>query len=1125
MTDPRPVDFDQRQAAIDPRCSFIVQAPAGSGKTGLLTQRFLKLLTTVENPEEIIAITFTRKAAAEMRQRVLSALINANGNAPEQDFEKQTWRLARAAIRHAESRDWKLLDNPQRLRIRTIDSLCQYIGRQLPLASGFGEVPDVTENARSLYLEAAESVFAELESESGLASALRELLPVLDNNPGSLRELIADMLDRRDQWLRHIFVRDDRETRKEIERALKAVVERALDDLIAIIPQYAADQIPRLARFAADNLDPGHALAACRNMDALPGSNASDLRAWQSLASLLLTTSGDWRKSRGVNVRIGFPATHGGIEQEMKSEITSLLDNLQDQELFRCKLSALDSLPQPFYSDREWKLLQALFVILQHAVSHLKWVFSQHGVVDFCETALAADTALKDQHGPTELAMKLDYRIRHLLVDEFQDTSQNQYNLIRNLTEAWEPGDGRSLFLVGDPMQSIYGFREAEVGLFLDAWKGFLGSVPLKRLRLSVNFRSDKGIIDWVNEQFPTILPEHSDPAKAAVSYAPSEAFHPAQEAHAVRIHPFICRDDEAEANQILQIIRETRKADPNGTTAILVRSKSHLAAIVEKLREEKMRFQAVEIGELQNRPVVMDLVSLTNALLHRGDRVSWLAVLHSPLCGLSLEDMHTLVGSDHDATVFGLMCDDARTARMSSDGRKRVADTGAVFRHALAEQGRRSLRDWVEGVWFALGGPLALNDEASCNDVEVYFQLLNAIEESGREPGPEVITEEVEKLFSQPDPLADESLQLMTMHKAKGLEFDTVILPGLGKSPRGDRQKLLYWLETAGTDAVPDIFFGPVKSRNDKEESSTSQFIRKFESQIQSLESGRLLYVAATRARKRLHLFGHAEFQKNAQQVWPRSASLLAQMWPALGRIWTDKYELSEPEQEFSETDTVAIPRAPQAIIPSGWKCPDPPADAQSARPQNSDAGHTIEFAWAGDTARAIGIVVHRFFQYLVESRTECLGEVDDFESTTRKLLSQEGVLKPDIDAAMSRVRSALENSLEDETGRWILSADHDDSKCELAITAVLEGEVRHLVIDRTFVDEGVRWIIDYKTGTHSGGNIEGFLDEEEKRYGPQLERYAQAFRKLEDRPVKTALYYPLIKDGWRVLGSETPL
>jgi ATP-dependent exoDNAse (exonuclease V) beta subunit len=114
--------------------------------------------------------------------------------------------------------------------------------------------------------------------------------------------------------------------------------------------------------------------------------------------------------------------------------------------------------------------------------------------------------------------------------------------------------------------------------------------------------------------------------------------------------------------------------------------------------------------------------------------------------------------------------------------------------------------------------------------------------------------------------------------------------------------------------------------------------------------------------------------------------------------------------------------------------------------------------------------------------------------------------------------VRTAVEGALHDERGRWILSPRHEGARSELPITAVVDGRLRHMVIDRTFIDgDGTRWIIDYKTGTHEGGNVAGFLDQEQERYRGQLEAYAQAFRLLEQRPVRTALYYPLVWNGWR--------
>src|SRR4029079_5189052 len=122
---------------------------------------------------------------------------------------------------------------------------------------------------------------------------------------------------------------------------------------------------------------------------------------------------------------------------------------------------------------------------------------------------------------PTDLALALDYRIRHLLVDEFQDTSISQYELAARRPQGGEPGAGRTVFAVGDPMQSIYLFREAEVGLFLEARRSGIGSVELEALELSANFRSQAGIVEWVNETFSGVMPPREDAIAGAVAYRP----------------------------------------------------------------------------------------------------------------------------------------------------------------------------------------------------------------------------------------------------------------------------------------------------------------------------------------------------------------------------------------------------------------------------------------------------------------------------------------------------------------------------------------------------------------------------------------------------------------------------
>ncbi|MGA9032056.1 MAG: UvrD-helicase domain-containing protein, partial [Sulfuricaulis sp.] len=151
MSNDKPIaDAAARARALTPDQSFIVQAPAGSGKTELLTQRYLRLLSCVDHPEEIVAITFTRKAANEMRNRVLEALEKAKGPRPEMPNEATTWELAKAALARDETEGWNVIASPERLRVSTIDSFCAALTRQMPMLSHLGAPPAVVEDAEVL---------------------------------------------------------------------------------------------------------------------------------------------------------------------------------------------------------------------------------------------------------------------------------------------------------------------------------------------------------------------------------------------------------------------------------------------------------------------------------------------------------------------------------------------------------------------------------------------------------------------------------------------------------------------------------------------------------------------------------------------------------------------------------------------------------------------------------------------------------------------------------------------------------------------------------------------------------------------------------------------------------------
>ena len=529
-------DAKARELALTPHQSFIVQAPAGSGKTGLLVQRILRLLSFVDRPESIVAVTFTIKAAAEMRERVVNALLEAEEAqvSIRDEFHERTMELARQALTQDRLHEWSLTADPSRLHIQTIDSLCANLVRQMPLVSESGGIGGVTEDADDLYRQAARQALQSLAGASDeKSSALFQRLALhFDNNVGGLERQIAAMLAKRDQW-------------------------------------HAVDS------------------------------------------------------------------------------------NITDQ-------TVLD-----------------FVAIVERAEGELHDVFRHRSTVDFPEITRAAITALGAPEAPSDLLYALDYRVEHLLIDEFQDTSRAQYDLIKSLTGQWSDQDGRTLFLVGDPQQSIYGFRAAEVALFQRCWeREQLGAVRLHPIWLQTNFRSTPQIVRWVSTELASALSE-TNQATGAVALQPTQAAR-------VTVGPkpilFPLLDDKSgvqEAEQVVSLLQQQRSSND---VAILVRSRSHVLVILKWLRKAGLRYQAVEIDLLGEQQHILDLLSLTRALTHLADRAAWLACLRAPWCGLSLADLAAVAEGNRDRIIFDLISDADVISRLSTNGRVRAVAIRSVF-------------------------------------------------------------------------------------------------------------------------------------------------------------------------------------------------------------------------------------------------------------------------------------------------------------------------------------------------------------------------------------------------------------------------------------------------------------
>ena len=513
-------DAAARERALDIGHSFLVQAPAGSGKTGLLIQRYLALLAHVDRPERIVAMTFTRKAATEMRERVLEALRDARDETAvdaNRPHDVAMRRLALAALAQDQRCDWQLIAQPSRLRMLTIDALAASLSRQAPVTTGLGALPDFVDDASRLYTQA---VRAALAAAGPNDPAWRCFLARVDNDADRAVGLLASLLARRDQWLRLPFGAGSADLRGQLEQALRVEIESALERTRALFPASLAIRLAESERHAAAYFAQTVGMEAAANeltllagQGGVPDPNADALSAWRAVTDFLMTKDEKepaFRKT--INALNGFPAKGkepGCIERvAAKQAMMELLDAARDIPGLAEALHATRTLPPPTYGDAAWKFVDATLALLPQIASHLLTVFAAEGAADFSEATLRALTALGAADDPGELLLAVDYRLAHLLVDEFQDTSWTHRELIARLTSGWEPGDGRTLFAVGDPMQSIYRFREAEVGIFLDAQaKSCVAGIPVACLDLARNFRSQEPIVDWVNAVFTQVLP------------------------------------------------------------------------------------------------------------------------------------------------------------------------------------------------------------------------------------------------------------------------------------------------------------------------------------------------------------------------------------------------------------------------------------------------------------------------------------------------------------------------------------------------------------------------------------------------------------------------------------------
>ncbi len=1193
-------DARQREDALDVHRSWVVEAPAGSGKTGLLIQRYLKLLAddSVHEPEQVLAITFTRKATAELRERVLDQLqaaATSGSDAADDAFGRDTRMLARAVLERDRLLNWSLLEQPQRLSIRTIDSVCSEIAGALPMLSGGRGNSTPVDNVDRLYEEAARRTFLHLGgTDKALDAALVTVLLHRDGDLANCEQLLVGMLKHREQWGELVPMDQrslddtwlDAHVLPKIERALDQVICTALTQFTKTMPAELLDELTLLASEMA-HLDgyrgKASPIALCAGRRRSPAKTAEDLEYWQALTRLLIAPSSDsWRK--GFNNNQVFFNT-GKAERDRLERFVAQLQGREDVRQAAC---AVQSLPPARYPAEQWNVAKALFRVLKRALIELQLVFAERGECDYTEVALAARTALGSEDGPVDLESALGVHLQHLLVDEMQDTSSSQHELLHRLTEGWD-GQSQTVFLVGDPKQSIYLFRQARVERFLRLMRsGQLGDLPLETLRLSANFRSQAALVDDFNVDFSRIFPGSENavhpeevPYTAVSAMKPASNLAAAREWHCTVLakdsvtqenHRNKARQRAKDAIEICKIVNSWRNRPlPPGrsepwTIAVLVRSRLHLEQIVGAFNDtrsgDSIPYRAVDIEPLKDRDEVRDLFALTRALLHPADRTAWLSVLRAPWCGFTLADLHLLTGADNSAfaeqSMPRLLAE--RGDLLSEQACARLERIWTVMQAGAKLAERQSTAEVVERTWRSLGG------DAYCRKTELtnarrYLELLDGMEQEAGTIDVTTLKDRLDVLFAAPQTEAG-AVDLLTIHKAKGLEWDVVIVPSLERRVGQVQGRLLNWLERDSADEeAAHVLLAPIVSKGEASNSDLLvQWIRDVHTAREAAECKRLLYVASTRAKEELHLFA-SPMASSGGTIKPESGSLLEAAWPAVSArfeavatasaVSADAEILPVGDAEAMSGLRIAasvgsfrprsrIERLPDAFDPairflnpkrlSYGAGEDGALTPQFSRPEGSFA------------ARAFGNTVHAFLEQVAlrlaagEQPGPLLAALPGWDARIAGMLRSEGLAPAAVERLTERVLFALENTLQDQYGVWALSP-HQAAETEFALTA-WQGRRSTIRVDRIFragpepIKPGTDclWIVDYKTASHDGKNLDAFLQGERAKYAPQLHTYAEILSGgSESKPegsqghlrefassaasMRLALYYPMLQ------------
>ena len=938
-------DWPARLRALDPRRSFIVQAPAGSGKTELLTARYLALLAAGGaggapcTPGQILAVTFTDKAALEMKARIALWLERAADPTyePRSDWDREVVERARAAWKaHGGRAD--LLRNPTAYRVGTFHGFCASVCRAWPVESGIpvgSEVMDDQSQPRVIE-EAVRALLASLRHrppESPLRQALERRLAALNNSTRRLVGQLSAVLRERHQ------IGELEDSLRSGDPGGRAVLENTFRSRVEPAREYFLNNDARWRALAAAGRQASP--KGCNPLpDDIPGSGLESVWDWVAVASVFLAAGKGGPSPRRALPK-DWPEDVKTFVKELPSEVVSPLAFFLKKDFEAGWLAA------------DGEALRDTLLLLKGALVLLRPLIPGKGL-DYLELELGAGRALGNAEGiPSESLIFFHEHLRHLLVDEAQDMNPFQVSLLGTLTEGWELEDRdnpRTLFVVGDPKQSIYRFRGAEVALFDEMREAGIpreGEGPFtfgEEVHLTSNFRSAHRLVRFTNALFERVMADpvrdHDEVSFGAGEPAATDAGQPTATRLVVFTAPSAKDEDEEDDGGAMAVSREQAEAEwvaaevaalhrqqPTSSIGILIPRRTQLDLYVAALRARQVPVRMVEGENLVAKPEVFHLHNLFKAMARPYDDAAWACALRAPWCRVG-EDV--LMALKEEVTGGKCWSEAIRASEIPE-----VHLFSEVIKQGLEDFGREAYHATLLRAWERLGGPAATAARYDTYGVGDALEYLSLLEVCGGLPAEEALAlleERLEKAYTPPDPAAAASpVQLMTIHKAKGLEFDHVFAVYLGYRPgrSGSQEKPPYLMlplpEAKGRRA---LCVAMERDARWKGRSLGHDLLADIARKRERAEVKRLFYVAVTRARFSLTLTGCGK----QDQKTP----LTAAAGSPLGLLLRATREGGQALPEFVEAGLDVRVRSGEEALAS---VPQPPRELPEAQPERIKA------------------------------------------------------------------------------------------------------------------------------------------------------------------------------------------